>query len=105
VPSRPQRPCIIGACHHLATPGQARCPYHQQLFDRQARAHLTGPWRRRSEAIRRDWVAEHGALCVGYQRDAHTVNVGDLTVDHVVARSDEQLAVLCRSCNSRKKDH
>jgi 5-methylcytosine-specific restriction protein A len=55
------------------------------------------------------WIAEHGTVCPGFERRPHEVAASELTLDHVVplaadGDSDEpgNLAVLCRSCNSRK---
>ena len=69
-----------------------------------ANVHLHGDWKTLSRRERAEWVAEHGPLCPGWGRAAHWVTEQELTVDHVVPRSREVLAVLCRSCNGRKAD-
>src|SRR5690348_432 len=60
--------------------------------------------RRRRSIIVANWIKEHGYVCPGYERDAHTAY--DLTADHLWPRSVHgdrtPLQVLCRSCNSRK---
>ena len=61
---------------------------------------------RRADTVR-DWVAQQGAVCPGWQRPPHAVDPGQLTADHphaVAAGGQESQAhsVLCRSCNSSK---
>lgn len=61
----------------------------------------------RTEAVRQ-WLLRLGPWCPGWQRDGHWVEPGDLTADHdppgVPVADWRDLAVLCRSCNSRKRD-
>jgi 5-methylcytosine-specific restriction endonuclease McrA len=51
-------------------------------------------------------VAAHGWLCPGFERSPHPSR--DLTGDHILPRSrggkniPNNIAVMCRSCNSRK---
>lgn len=53
-------------------------------------------------------LAVYGAVCPGYNVPGHPST--DLTVDHIVPKarggtdSVDNLTVLCRACNSRKKD-
>ena len=67
-------------------------------------------WQRTAAAVVTDWVAAHGWICPGYRRPAHRVTPGTLTCDHVIPKArggtDDRanLAVLCRSCNGRKRD-
>jgi len=57
----------------------------------------------------REWVLAHGWVCPGYRIPAHAVGPGALTVDHIrpLARggqdTPQNLAVLCRPCNSAKQ--
>lgn len=105
----PLRPCLD--CGALSQ--GARCPGHtrvkQRGYDQAKRAirpYTSAERKRRAEA-----VAQHrqqfGDVCPGYMRDPHPST--DLTADHphAVARGgaeDQPLTVLCRSCNSSKKD-
>lgn len=55
------------------------------------------------------WITEHGPICPGWGRPAHTVHPTSLTADHphaVAAGGTETqaLSVLCRGCNSGKGD-
>lgn len=63
--------------------------------------------RYRTEAVA-NWLAMLGPWCPGYRRDGHWVASEDLTADHdrpgIAVTDWQDLAVLCRSCNSRKKD-
>jgi 5-methylcytosine-specific restriction protein A len=59
----------------------------------------------RRRAAVKAWRDEHGDWCAGHGRPGHAAT--DLTADHVTpvahgGRPDGPLAVLCRSCNSRK---
>lgn len=68
---------------------------------------VTTTERAEHRALRERWVAEHGLVCPGFERDAHAVeSIADLTADHVVPRARGgrrgKLQVLCRSCNERK---
>ena len=53
-----------------------------------------------------NWIDQHGLVCPGWGRHSH--NVDALTVDHILPRSrggqdiEENIRVLCRSCNSRR---
>lgn len=67
-------------------------------------------WQRASTAAIAAWVAEHGWICPGWQRAAHAVPAGTLTGDHAVPMAaggpalPGHIPVLCRSCNSAKRD-
>ena len=68
-------------------------------------------WKRMSAAVVQAWREQQGDWCPGYQVPAHPAT--DLTTDHAQAMaaggtrspSLEDVAVLCRACNSRKHDH
>ena len=104
-----RRPCL--ECGAL-TEG-SRCPEHRRERDRiqlaskrERRPRISSEDRRRAEAVR-EWRAEHGDWCPGWQRPPHPAT--DLTADHLVSfavSGDEhgELVVLCRSCNSSKSD-
>ena len=59
-----------------------------------------------------DWIFHHGYNCPGYQRAPHQAHpeTNRLSVDHIIPRRRggtddlENLQILCRACNSRKKD-
>jgi len=65
-------------------------------------------WRALSRAVLREWRAQHGDWCPGWQCPPHASS--DLTVDHVTpihvagmsVPTKEGCSVLCRRCNSRK---
>ena len=66
---------------------------------------------RNAELIDR-WVLNRGYICPGYQRPAHKAHPrwNPLTIDHIKPRRRggpdvlSNLRVLCRKCNSSKKD-
>ena len=63
--------------------------------------------RQRRAAVVKAWRAEHGDLCPGYRRPPHQAS--DLCADHILpvgmgGAEDGPLGVLCRSCNSSKRD-
>jgi hypothetical protein len=92
-----------------------RCPTHLTEYERdrtrrkrERRPYTRAEQTRRAESVSAH-VAEHGWLCPGWRRPAHWVAEGDLTADHPHAvaaggREDQQHAVMCRSCNSSKRD-
>lgn len=58
-------------------------------------------------------VLHNGHVCPGYEREAHMISPSSdnqLTADHVIplsmggSRGADNLQVLCRDCNSTKKD-
>lgn len=59
-----------------------------------------------------EWIARWGPVCPGYQRGEHKAHYrfNPLSVDHRIPKSEggtddpENLQILCRSCNSRKKN-
>ncbi|GAA4554345.1 hypothetical protein [Pseudonocardia xishanensis] len=104
------RPCRIAGCPELAE-RVGRCPAHAAELDRhQRRTTPTKVTRTSAEQRRRARVVAqhrrvHGDWCPGFEVEAHQSS--DLTADHVVSVADAghgrgPLAVLCRSCNSRK---
>jgi hypothetical protein len=93
------RPCL--ECH---TPSlNTRCPRceatHQQARN-QRRTHYQGDWPALSRQLRTQWVQANGWVCPGWHMAPHPST--DLVVDHVNQRSRTHLAILCRTCNSRK---
>lgn len=105
------KPCL--SCGGLTTTGN-RHPWCRQAHERQRqrRKRIVRPYtwteqQRRAKAVT-DWVDTNGWLCPGYNRAPHESD--DLTADHVhaVAAGGPEagrLQVLCRSCNSAKRDH
>ena len=68
-------------------------------------------YRRLKAVVLLNWIAEHGHVCPGHERDMHKVALRDLTVDHRVPISRggrtelRNLGVLCLRCNSAKAGH
>jgi hypothetical protein len=56
-----------------------------------------GNWTTRSRTTIAAHLATHGPTCPGWQRPPHPINAADLTLDH-------ETGVLCRACNSAKRD-
>ena len=85
-----KRVCL-GGCGHYTTEG-SRC----SLCRKAQRAKYAGSWQRDAAKEVEYHVSQHGWLCPGFgatlPHESH-----DLTVDH-------QLGVLCRGCNSRKRN-
>lgn len=96
------RPCLDCGQPTTATRCTS-CEQRRQHARNAARPHYQGDWPALSRKIRQDWVNKHGWVCPGWERAAHPTT--DLVVDHVEARTRTRLAVLCRSCNSRKSVH
>jgi 5-methylcytosine-specific restriction protein A len=74
-----------------------------------SRPGLHGDWgeRLRRAAVVAAWRERYGDWCPGYMVAAHPH--WDLTADHLDpvgmgGREDGPLSVLCRGCNSRKRD-
>lgn len=110
---RRRRPCLV--CSTL-TRNASRCDTHQaQWLAQQDRtrgsAHRRGytqAWRiAAAEAVARH-RAQYGDWCPGFKVPAHAST--DLTGDHIVPKarggtdSPDNVQVLCRPCNSRKRD-
>jgi Restriction endonuclease len=108
-----KRPCLI--CSRL-TANPSRCDVHQREAERErgrqrgsstARGYGAA-WRRLRAELIGKWVAEYGYVCPGWQRPSHTAR--ELTLDHVIplskggASHPDNLRVLCKSCNSAKRD-
>jgi len=102
------------ACRRCGEPTYSRAsvPLHRRCRPRAApRDGVSWTERqRRAQAVQRHREA-YGPLCPGWRRPAHVVDerVNPLSADHigsVYATGDEagELQVLCRSCNSSKRE-
>lgn len=87
----------------------SRCPACALVTARakQARRPRNRAERARRAATVRDWLAERGPVCPGWEKPPHYVDAADLTADHPHAvaaggQETQPLTVLCRSCNSSK---
>lgn len=91
----PKRHCLD--CRALIDRTRTRCPRCQATRTAPKRAadakRYDSQWRAESARVRQAWVAAHGWVCPGWERDAHPST--DLVVDHDVGP-------LCRRCNSSK---
>lgn len=106
--ARAPRICSIHDCPDTVT-RLNRCRRHASELDKHQRRttptkiHEPRDRRRRATAVRKH-RAQHGNWCPGYKREPHAAT--DLTAEHIdpVAEGgawDGDLAVWCRSCNSR----
>lgn len=98
------RVCSTPGCGALVKPGVTRCKQHGEYSPTyRARQSSRAERTRRSDTVSA-WVAEHGWLCPGWNREPHESH--DMTAAHVTAAkdggADGELSVLCRSCNSRE---
>lgn len=114
MPPRRPRPCLD--CGRL-TRNPSRCDDDQAVWEarhNRNRGSATqrgydSTWRKIAAAA----VAKHrkvyGNWCPGWQVDPHPAK--DLTADHIVPKTrggsstSDNVQVLCRGCNSRKRDH
>lgn len=91
------RPCLT--CGRITT--GSRCPVHRR------RTPYRNPERQRMAHAVAQWVKTHGFACPGYRRAPHASR--DLTADHVVpvahGGTGGPLAVLCRACNTARRNH
>lgn len=105
----PLRPCLdCGKLHR----NESRCGNCQLKWNMQRGSSTQrgygSEWKRIREAVLKAYVAVNGSVCPGYDTDRHESD--DLTVDHIKPKrhggSDDpsNLQVLCRACNSRKRD-
>ena len=108
--ARAPKICAEHGCPFIAV-RLNRCQVHAAEHDR--RQKRTTPTkiagrrhaeRQRRAATVRAWRNRHGDWCPGYGRDPHQAT--DLTAEHGDAladggHQDQDLTVLCRSCNSR----
>lgn len=77
--------------------------------DRGSRPTDRAAWKRRSRADRARHLATVGPICPGWRRDPHRVRPEDLTDDHVVpivagGALLGETRVMCRSCNSARRE-
>lgn len=100
-------------CSVLVADGR-RCTTHARRYEANVQhgKRMVRPWVGGQTAARaavvRAWRQRHGDVCPGWRRPAHAAT--DLTCDHVVPYATSgteqgERAVLCRSCNSTKRDH
>ncbi|MEV6046048.1 HNH endonuclease [Streptomyces xanthochromogenes] len=105
-----QRPCLD--CGRL-TRNPSRCDACAAAFN-QRRGSATqrgygSAWRTVRDTAVANHRAVYGDWCPGWNVPAHTAD--DLTGDHIKPKSrggtntPDNVAVLCRACNSRKRDH
>lgn len=108
------RPCL-GLPHHPCgkLSSNSRCADCARIRERARPQRPTNLTRTSGEQARRKatvdaWIATHGYVCPGFQREAHGVQHPNiLTADHITAiatggRAGGPLQVLCRVCNGRK---
>lgn len=103
-----QRVCSVPGCPEMQH--GSLCRAHRLLAEQKQRrtvpTKISEPRdRRRRKATVRAHRDRHGEWCPGYGRPAHRAS--DLTADHRREMQEGgspagELAVLCRSCNSRK---
>jgi 5-methylcytosine-specific restriction protein A len=108
---RRPRPCLD--CGAL-TRNPSRCDAHQAAWQARHDARrgsstqrgYDSRWRRTAAAAVAAHRAQYGDWCPGWQVAAHPAT--DLTGDHITPKArggtddPDNVAVLCRSCNSRK---
>jgi len=102
------RPCLV-----CGAPSQgSRCAAHG-TGRRRPSATARGLGRQHQRAAKvliEAWVTSYGWVCPGWDRPAHQVAPGELTLDHVqprtvrpdLANEPSNHAVLCGPCNSHK---
>ncbi|WP_371646480.1 HNH endonuclease [Streptomyces mirabilis] len=111
--TRRQRPCLV--CGTL-TRNASRCDTHQAAWQQQqdrarGSAHQRGytqAWRTTAARAVAEHRAAHGDWCPGFGVPPHPAS--DLTADHRIPKArggsddPENIGVLCRACNGRKRD-
>lgn len=111
--SMARRPCLH--CKRL-TSNPSRCDtcaaaWQAQRDRNRGSAHqrgYTSAYRRQAAQVLAEHRARQGEWCPGWRVPGHTAS--DLTVDHVIplarggTHDRANLSVLCRGCNSRKRD-
>lgn len=107
----PQVRCA-GPPVHLRPEALPECPQHprkRQHPPKGANArHYTYAWQRAARAAIAAHIEAHGYSCPGWGVPPHPAR--DLTGDHPTALKNggaplpETINILCRSCNSRKRD-
>ncbi len=102
---RPMKWCLDCDAEILAMGGGPRCASCQ----RGKRRTYDRGWRKVSKAAIAAHLREYGPVCPGwFGQSPHTVDPAELTGDHVTPRAAggagdvDNVAVLCRSCNSAK---
>lgn len=108
----PKRPCLD--CSRLTT-NASRCDICGAAYGRRVNAYRGSAtnrgygykWQQQAVVVLNRHRAVHGELCGGYLVPPHPAS--DLTVDHIIPKAvggtddDENLQVLCRGCNGRKR--
>lgn len=103
------RICACGSIYLRPGPRCDDCEsvHQHRRNSRRAATTYTSTERTRMANAVSQWRSENGDWCPGYQRSPHVAS--DLTADHVVpvalGGAGGALTVLCRSCNSRKRDN
>lgn len=107
---RAPKSCNTLGCLEDAEPRHSHCLEHMRAKRRSAPLSPTAVEagktveRRRRKAVVQAWVREHGYMCPGWERPPHASD--DLTAAHSTpvahGGANSELAVLCRSCNSRQ---
>jgi len=104
-PHRPKHPCAD--CAQPCYGFRCRSCHRATMPLPRGRPGYGWPERRRRKRAVEQWIAEFGWVCPGWKCPAHAAV--DLTADHVAAvgaggDEDGDLSVLCRQCNSAKRD-
>lgn len=109
---RPARPCLgVGTelCGQPTNNAGGRCDDCRAQMPRREGRPGYGRYRVVRTAVIADHLARFGPVCIGWEREPHTVDPNRLTLDHVVpvARGgavDDRtnVRVLCITCNQRR---
>ena len=111
----PMKPCLD--CKRLHR-NPSRCDTCTTAYQRRrdaqrgssAQRGYGSAWRKARTTVMERHLVESGAVCPGFGVPAHAADPAALTVDHIRPKakgegdSPDNLRVLCRACNSRKRD-
>lgn len=107
----PMKPCLD--CGRLHRNADSRCGNCQTAWNikrgSSTKRGYGSQWKMIREGVLNAYKSLHGDVCPGYKVESHEST--DLTVDHITPKAyggtDDvnNLQVLCRACNSRKKDN